>query len=221
MSSQPVQSASRLALGSDAAVAQSAAQRYVQLALLVLAAGAIYPILYLRQVYQPTMLEVFHITDSQLGYLYSSLGTDFPAQLSAERLARRPHRAARPDLLLADRNRRARPAVFDRAAVCRAAADLRRLGPDDRPHVLGRRHQARDDDRRRARTRPLLRLPRRRTRPDRSDARDRRDQRCSRGPRRRTASRRRRAFSCVVYMYAFLCIGSASLLGLVKDRAVG
>ncbi len=48
-----------------------------QLALLVVAAGAIYPILYLRQVYQPTMLEVFHISEAQLGYLYSALGTIF------------------------------------------------------------------------------------------------------------------------------------------------
>lgn len=51
--------------------------RYFQLMLLVLAAGAIYPILYLRQVYQTTMLEVFHIDHSQLGYLYSMLGTIF------------------------------------------------------------------------------------------------------------------------------------------------
>jgi sugar phosphate permease len=60
----------------------------------VIAAGAIYPILYLRQVYQPTMLEVFHITDSQLGYLYSSLGTIFllsylPSGWLADRIAPR------------------------------------------------------------------------------------------------------------------------------------
>ena len=41
--------------------------RYFQLMLLVLAAGAIYPILYLRQVYQTTMLEVFQINHSELG----------------------------------------------------------------------------------------------------------------------------------------------------------
>ena len=52
-------------------------QRYIQLALVVLAAGTIYPMLYLRQVYQSTMLEFFHIDDVQLGYLYSSLGTIF------------------------------------------------------------------------------------------------------------------------------------------------
>lgn len=75
MSSQPVQSSSTpaaLALGemeagmkadAQAALQQTKGRRYTQLMLLVLAAGAIYPILYLRQVYQPTMLEVFHITD--------------------------------------------------------------------------------------------------------------------------------------------------------------
>lgn len=109
MSSQPVRSAplapSRDAVAANAAVAATAAaapadsrtlnaQRYLQLALLVLAAGAIYPILYLRQVYQPTMLEVFHITDSQLGYLYSSLGTIFllsylPSGWLADRIAPR------------------------------------------------------------------------------------------------------------------------------------
>ncbi|MEM5387088.1 MFS transporter [Paraburkholderia phymatum] len=81
---------------SDASTVQSAsnAQRYVQLLLLVIAAGAIYPILYLRQVYQPTMLEVFHITESQLGYLYSMLGTIFllsylPSGWLADRIAPR------------------------------------------------------------------------------------------------------------------------------------
>ncbi|KVL51650.1 MFS transporter [Burkholderia territorii] len=54
-----------------------AAGRYVQLALLVCAAGAIYPMLYLRQFYQDTMLELFQISRAQLGYLYSALGTTF------------------------------------------------------------------------------------------------------------------------------------------------
>ena len=95
MSSQPVQSNAALSVAHDAAAARkNAAQRYVQLLLLVIAAGAIYPILYLRQVYQPTMLEVFHITDSQLGYLYSSLGTIFlisylPSGWLADRIAPR------------------------------------------------------------------------------------------------------------------------------------
>ncbi|MFM0733641.1 MFS transporter [Paraburkholderia sediminicola] len=94
MSTQPVQTAASLALSDEALLQKSKAQRYVQLMLLVLAAGAIYPILYLRQVYQPTMLEVFHITDSQLGYLYSSLGTIFllsylPSGWLADRIAPR------------------------------------------------------------------------------------------------------------------------------------
>ena len=95
MSSQSVQSAASLAASNDAAaLRETQAQRYVQLLLLVIAAGAIYPILYLRQVYQPTMLEVFHITDSQLGYLYSSLGTIFlvsylPSGWLADRIAPR------------------------------------------------------------------------------------------------------------------------------------
>jgi MFS family permease len=95
VSSQPVQTAASLASSDvETALRNSNAQRYIQLILLVLAAGAIYPILYLRQVYQPTMLEVFHITDSQLGYLYSSLGTIFllsylPSGWLADRIAPR------------------------------------------------------------------------------------------------------------------------------------
>jgi sugar phosphate permease len=95
VSSRPVQSNASLAVSNDdASLRETKAQRYVQLLLLVIAAGAIYPILYLRQVYQPTMLEVFHITDSQLGYLYSSLGTIFllsylPSGWLADRIAPR------------------------------------------------------------------------------------------------------------------------------------
>jgi len=99
VSTQPVQSATSSrtrsgAAGGPAALHDTRAQRYTQLLLLVIAAGAIYPILYLRQVYQPTMLEVFHITDSQLGYLYSSLGTIFllsylPSGWLADRIAPR------------------------------------------------------------------------------------------------------------------------------------
>jgi MFS family permease len=95
VSSQPVQTHAASPLGdAQAALDKTKAQRYIQLMLLVLAAGAIYPILYLRQVYQPTMLEVFHITDSQLGYLYSSLGTIFllsylPSGWLADRIAPR------------------------------------------------------------------------------------------------------------------------------------
>ena len=60
----------------------------------MIAAGAIYPMLYLRQVYQPTMLQFFRIDDVQLGYLYSSLGTIFlvsylPSGWLADRLSPR------------------------------------------------------------------------------------------------------------------------------------
>lgn len=70
------------------------APRYIQLMLLVLAAGAIYPVLYLRQVYQSTMLEVFAISNTELGYLYSMLGTLFlvsylPSGWLADRIAPR------------------------------------------------------------------------------------------------------------------------------------
>ncbi|SAK98121.1 major facilitator transporter [Caballeronia calidae] len=90
MSSNPAQSGQSLTAPREA----TRANRYLQLALLVIAAGAIYPILYLRQVYQPTMLEVFHITESQLGYLYSALGTIFlvcylPSGWLADRVAPR------------------------------------------------------------------------------------------------------------------------------------
>ncbi|HKR44383.1 MAG TPA: MFS transporter [Paraburkholderia sp.] len=69
-------------------------QRYVQLLLLVLAAGGIYPLLYLRQVYQTTMLDVLHIDNAQLGYLYSVLGIVFfvcylPSGWLADRVAPR------------------------------------------------------------------------------------------------------------------------------------
>ncbi|SPB15282.1 MFS transporter [Caballeronia novacaledonica] len=90
MSSNPAQSGQSVIAPRET----TRADRYIQLALLVIAAGAIYPILYLRQVYQPTMLEVFHITEAQLGYLYSALGTIFlvcylPSGWLADRVAPR------------------------------------------------------------------------------------------------------------------------------------
>ena len=60
-----------------AAPSVSARSRYLQLALIVIAAGAIYPILYLRQSYQTTMLEVLKLSNTELGVLYSILGTSF------------------------------------------------------------------------------------------------------------------------------------------------
>jgi len=49
-------------------------QRYFQFLLIVLAAGAIYPIMYLKTNYQETILEVFNITLPQLNTIYSFLG---------------------------------------------------------------------------------------------------------------------------------------------------
>ncbi|MFM0137980.1 MFS transporter [Caballeronia grimmiae] len=91
MSSNPARTSQSVAA---APRESSNASRYLQLALLVIAAGAIYPILYLRQVYQPTMLEVFHISEAQLGYLYSALGIIFlvcylPSGWLADRIAPR------------------------------------------------------------------------------------------------------------------------------------
>lgn len=51
--------------------------RYSNLALLLTCGGALYPMLYMRQIYQTTMLEAFQITDGQLGELYSILGLLF------------------------------------------------------------------------------------------------------------------------------------------------
>lgn len=73
-STSTAQTAPRAAAGAE----QSArVQRYIQLALVVLAAGTIYPMLYLRQYYGPTMQAFFGINDVQLGMLYSTLGTVF------------------------------------------------------------------------------------------------------------------------------------------------
>lgn len=49
-------------------------RRYFQFFLIVLAAGAIYPIVYLRTNYQQTLLEVFSIDIKQLNSIYSVLG---------------------------------------------------------------------------------------------------------------------------------------------------
>ncbi|MFT4145796.1 MAG: MFS transporter [Mobilitalea sp.] len=49
-------------------------RRYFQFLLIVLAAGAIYPVIYLRTNYQVTILEVFDLTQVQLNNFYSMLG---------------------------------------------------------------------------------------------------------------------------------------------------
>jgi sugar phosphate permease len=51
--------------------------RYLQLGVLVLAGGAIYPLLYLRQNFEVSMLEAFAITNTELGRCYSMLGILF------------------------------------------------------------------------------------------------------------------------------------------------
>jgi MFS family permease len=52
-------------------------KRYFQFLLVVLAAGAIYPVIYLRGSYQETILEVFNMTLPQLNTIYSILGIVF------------------------------------------------------------------------------------------------------------------------------------------------
>ena len=68
--------------------------RYFQLGLLTLAAGALYPLLYLRQNFEVTLLQAFHITADQLGELYSLLGvvyvvTYIPSGWLADRVSSR------------------------------------------------------------------------------------------------------------------------------------
>ena len=52
-------------------------RRYGQFAVLVLAAGALYPLMYLRQNFEISILEAFRITTTDLGELYSLLGIVF------------------------------------------------------------------------------------------------------------------------------------------------
>lgn len=52
-------------------------QRYFQFAILLLAAGSIYPLIYLRQNFETTILETFQITSAELGNYYSMLGVIF------------------------------------------------------------------------------------------------------------------------------------------------
>lgn len=49
-------------------------KRYFQFFLIILAAGAIYPVIYLRTNYQVTILEVFNLSQVQLNNFYSMLG---------------------------------------------------------------------------------------------------------------------------------------------------
>jgi sugar phosphate permease len=52
-------------------------RRYGQFAVLVVAAGVLYPLMYLRQNFEISILEAFHITTTDLGELYSLLGIVF------------------------------------------------------------------------------------------------------------------------------------------------
>ncbi|AVC44756.1 MFS transporter [Francisella tularensis subsp. novicida] len=52
-------------------------KKIIELILLIIAGGAIYPVVYLRQNFQSEILQVFNITNSQLGDLYSVLGIAF------------------------------------------------------------------------------------------------------------------------------------------------
>lgn len=68
--------------------------RYIQLGVLVFASGGIYPLLYLRQNFEVSMLEAFQITNTQLGQCYSMLGVLFflsylPSGWLADRFAPR------------------------------------------------------------------------------------------------------------------------------------
>ena len=55
----------------------SALRRYLQLGVLILAGGAIYPLIYLRQNFEISILESFGITITQLGQCYAMLGVIF------------------------------------------------------------------------------------------------------------------------------------------------
>ena len=54
-------------------------QRWFQLCVLVVASGAIYPVLYLRQNFEISLLNTFDMSSSQLGECYSILGIVFTA----------------------------------------------------------------------------------------------------------------------------------------------
>lgn len=71
---------------------QSDLKRYFQFFLIILAAGAIYPVIYLRTNYQVTILEVFNLTQPQLNNFYSMLGMAYvigyiPSGLIADKIS--------------------------------------------------------------------------------------------------------------------------------------
>ena len=69
-------------------------QRYIKLGVLVIIAGNVYPLIYLRQNFQLTILESFGITGTQLGQMYAMLGvlymvTYLPSGWLADRVSPR------------------------------------------------------------------------------------------------------------------------------------
>lgn len=69
-------------------------QRYIKLAVLVIIAGNIYPLIYLRQNFEVSILQSFGITGTQLGQMYAMLGvlymvTYLPSGWLADRVAPR------------------------------------------------------------------------------------------------------------------------------------
>jgi MFS family permease len=58
-------------------MSQSQIKKYFQLFLVVLAAGSIYPLIFLKQGYQESMLQVFNMTLPQLNTMYSVIGLVF------------------------------------------------------------------------------------------------------------------------------------------------
>jgi len=55
----------------------STRKRITQLVLLILAAGSIYPLVYLRQNFESTILTVFDMSQAELAGIYSMLGIMF------------------------------------------------------------------------------------------------------------------------------------------------
>lgn len=58
---------------------RNALRRYIQLGVLTMAGGAIYPLIYLRQNFEVSILESFGISITELNQLYSMLGVIFVA----------------------------------------------------------------------------------------------------------------------------------------------
>ena len=62
-------------MGSNVSQSNGKLARYFQLILVVIAAGSIFPIIYLRHGYEVTLLEVFNMELSQLNTIFSVMGT--------------------------------------------------------------------------------------------------------------------------------------------------